>query len=137
MIIDNMADKFSDTLANALNAFFRTKGMSEAQAATRMEMKPATLNTYTTGAKDKGKERKRRRPPAELLARACLLGFEFEFQGYVIGARKEGQPASTEEKQLHLQFTRQIDLAENGAITVGLKRPPGKIELSVSLREVS
>jgi hypothetical protein len=98
-----------------------------------MAMSRATLNTYTSGAKGE-----RRRPPAELLAKACVLfGFGFEYEGYTIAARKNGEPVPVEEKQLHLQFTRQIDLAENGAITVGIKKPPGKIELSVSLKAVS
>jgi hypothetical protein len=139
MIIDSMADEFSDLFGSALEAFFQTEGIPESEAARRMVMERATLNTYTTGAKDKGKEkRERRKPPAELLVRACVeFGFQFEFQDYIIAARKKGKRVPIEETQLHLQFTRQIDLAENGAITVGLKKPPGKIELSVSLREVS
>lgn len=121
MIIGRMADDFTDLFGDALSAFLRTKGLNESDAATRMEMGRGTLNTYTSGVKGE-----RRRPPAELLAKACLLGFEFEYEGHTIVARKKGKRVSIEEKQLHLQFTRQIDLAENGAITVGVSKPPRK-----------
>jgi transcriptional regulator with XRE-family HTH domain len=139
MIIDNMADEFADLLGNALAAFLKTEGIPEAEAARRMGIGRATLNTYTIGVKEDGKdERERRRPPAELLARACVaLGFQFEFEDHIIVARKKGKQVRGAEKKLHLEFTREIDLADNGAITVGLKKPPGKIELSVSLRELS
>jgi transcriptional regulator with XRE-family HTH domain len=134
MIIDRMpVDDFADLLGDAFEAFLSTQGLNQAEAATRMGMGRATLNTYTSGVNGE-----RRRPPAEFLTKACvLLGFEFEYEGHVIVARKKGKPVAIEEKQLHLEFTRQIDLAKNGAITVGLKKPPGKIELSFSLREIS
>jgi len=133
MIIDNMpADDFTNFFGDAFEAFLKTKGMSEADVATLMHMSRGTINTYTAGVKGE-----RRRPPAEFLAKACILGFEFEYEGHIIVARKKGKRVSVEEKQLHLQFTRQIDLAQNGAITVGLKKPPGKIELSFSIKAVS
>jgi len=73
MIIDNMADEFADLFGSPLDAFFRTEGISESEAARRMKMERATLNTYTTGAKDKGKDkRERRKPPAELLVSVGL-----------------------------------------------------------------
>jgi hypothetical protein len=143
MIIDNFkfvndhrhmsADGFADLLGNALSDFLKTTEFNESRAASLMKIGRATLNTYTSGVNGE-----RRRPPAELLAKACVhLGFEFEYEGYVIAARKKGKGRVIEEsKQLHLEFKRLIDLAQNGAITVGLRKPPGKIELSVSLKEV-
>jgi transcriptional regulator with XRE-family HTH domain len=134
MIIDiDMAEEFAEFFGEAFEAFLREKRISEAEASKRMGILRGTLNTYTAGANGT-----RRRPPAELLAKACvLLGFEFEYEGYIIAARKDGHQPQTEEKQLHLQFTRQIDLEENGAITIGLKKPPGKVQLSFSLRAIS
>jgi hypothetical protein len=134
MIIDDMSsDVFADLLGSALIDFFKTTDFSESDAASRMKMGRGTLNTYTSGVNGE-----RRRPPAELLAKACVqLGFEFEYEGYVIAARKKGKArVAQESQQLHLEFKRLIDLAQNGAITVGLRKPPGKIELSVSLKEV-
>lgn len=125
--------EFADKLGNALSNFLKTRGMSEADASRELEMERATFNTYTSGVAGK-----RRRPPAELLARACLLGFEFEFEGRSIVALKDGQRTVTEDKQLHLQFTREFDLGNNGeTVAVGLRRPPGKVELTVSLKAVS
>src|ERR1700683_215148 len=121
MIIDNMADEFTDLLGDAFEGFLATQGISESDAATLMRIQRGTLNTYTNGV---GGER--RRPPAELLAKACVfLDFEFEYEGRIIAARKKGTRARPKLQQLHLQFTRQIDLAKNGAITVGLRKPPG------------
>ena len=129
-----MADEFADLFGEALEAFLKTHGMSESDAAGEMLMSRGTLNTYTSGVNGT-----RRRPPAELLAKACIvLGFEFEYEGHLIIARKKGKRAVVEDRQqLHLEFTRQIDLAQNGAITVGLRKPPGRIELSFSLKEIS
>jgi transcriptional regulator with XRE-family HTH domain len=127
------SDNFARVFGEALDAFLKTRGISESDAARRMEMGRGTLNTYTHGVGGK-----RSLPSAEIFAKACtILGFELEYGGYTIVAQKEGKRAPLEEKQLHLQFTRQIDLAENGAVTVGLKKPPGKIELSVSLKAIS
>lgn len=137
MIIDNMSkrgEEFADKFGIDLDQFLGGRGVSEADASRLMEMSRGTLNTYTRGVKGR-----RRRPTAETLARACIaLGFEFEFEGYTIVALKDGKRAQVEDKQLHLEFTRQFDLATNGGtVAVGLKRPPGRIELTVSLRDVS
>lgn len=76
MIIDGVADDFTNLLGDALAAFLRTGGINESEAATRLDMVRGTLNTYTSGVRGD-----RRRPPAELLAKACvLLGFEFEYE---------------------------------------------------------
>jgi hypothetical protein len=135
MIIDNMSDRaqdFTDRLGGALNQFLKDRGLSESEASREMQFDRGALNTYTAGVNGR-----RRRPPAELLARACLLGFEFEFEGYLIVALKDGQRIVLEDRQLHLEFTREFDLANNGDTVSGLKRPPGKVELTVSLRTVS
>ena len=121
-------------LGEALANFLKESEMSESEASKAVGMDRARLNTYTHGLANG----KRRTAPAELLAKACILGFKFEFQGHTIVALKDGQPIPAAEHQLRLEFTRQFDLGENGGtVAVGLKKPPGKIELSVSLRAVS
>ena len=136
MIIDTVADEnsFMKALGEALGNFFRENEITESEASKRMNMGRAKLNTYTHGLASG----KRRTAPAELLAKACVLGFRFEFDGHTIVALKDGQPVPLTEHQLRLEFTRQFDLGDNGGtVAIGLKKPPGKIELSVSLRAVS
>jgi hypothetical protein len=142
MIIDEMPDEtidFMELFGDALLRFLTESEMSEAEASRKCSMGRATFNTYTRGAKDKkSPTRKRRVAPAELLAKACILGFRFEYDGHTIVALKGGQPLPLTEPQLRLEFTRQFDLGENGGtVALGLKKPPGKIELSVSLKAVS
>jgi hypothetical protein len=75
MIIDTMAEddqNFTDTFGRALDEFLKLQGLSESEASKTMDMPRGTLNTYTSGVNGR-----RHRPPAELLARACLLGFKF------------------------------------------------------------
>jgi transcriptional regulator with XRE-family HTH domain len=136
MIIDIVADdplSFADAFGNAFEAFLGALGISEAEAAKSLGVERATLNTYTHGVGGK-----RRRPPAEILFNACAaLGFQFEYRGCRIVGVRHGAAIMPEEKQLHLQFTKRLDLAETGTVALGLKKPPGKVELSVSLRAVS
>jgi hypothetical protein len=66
------------------------------------------------------------------------LGLSFQFEGHTIVALKDGQLIAAEEKQLHLEFTREFDLKNNGeTVAVGLKKAPGRVELTVSLKAVS
>jgi hypothetical protein len=124
---------FSDKLGLALSNFLKINGMSEAEASGKFGIERGTLNTYTSGVKGK-----RRKIPAEVLVKACLLGFEFEFDGQLIVATKDGQRLLVEDRQLHLEFKRELDLTGNGGtVAVGLKRPPGRVELTVSLKAVS
>jgi hypothetical protein len=124
---------FSDKLGLALANFLKVNGISEAEASRRFGIERGTLNTYTSGVKGE-----RRKMPAEVLAKACLLGFELEFEGHLIVATKDGQRLRVEDKQLHLEFSRELDLTGNGGtVAVGLKRPPGRVELTVSLKAVS
>ena len=143
MIIDKMAPtngSFSDQLGSSLASFIKNKGLSEEEAAGMLGLSGrGTLNTYTHGAKGNDSETaKRRKIPAEVLARACVNGFQFEFDGYVIVATKDGEVVLTEERQLHLEFTRELDLGENsGTVALGFKKPPGRIALTVSLKAIS
>ena len=115
-------------------------GLSEETAALMLGLSGrATLNTYTHGAKgERAEKAKRRKIPAEVLARACVNGFRFEFAGHIIAATRDGEAVGTEERQLHLEFTRELDLAANGGtVALGFKKPPGRIALTVSLKAIS
>jgi len=94
MIIDGMRWMiFTDFFGDAFEAFSARKDSTKPRLPTLIGMGRATLNTYTSGV-----DGKRRRPPAELLTKACvLLGFEFEYEGHIIVARKKGKQALTEE----------------------------------------
>jgi hypothetical protein len=98
----------------------------------------AALSTYWIDDKV-GKRRKAR---VELLFRACVeLGFEFEYLGHRIAAETLAKPRGSRKpvaEQLRLDFSRQFKLTEDdGLMSVRLKRHPGRVELSVSLKAAS
>jgi len=83
-------------------------------------------------------------PRANILFKACteLRGFRFEFDGRQLNAilvKKRAE--SYAEQQMTLRLNRQFNLTdskgaitEKGAFAVKVKRPPGRIELSVLLK---
>lgn len=79
------------------------------------------------------------------LAFTKLDGFKFEHNGYRMKvetvSKTGGPPPEKSTQQMAFRFSRQFNLIDrNGAITelgdfaVKVKRPPGRIELSLSLR---
>lgn len=126
-----MPHDFARELGDALAQFLADRGLSEAEAARQMGVERGTLNTYTHD----GRNGKRPIPNAEILAKACAIGFEFEYEGCTIVGLREGKRHEAND-QLTLEFTRQLDLADD-SVTVGLRRPPGRVELSISLKAVS
>jgi len=134
---------FARAFGDALNGYLKQKGIKQNDAAKMFGLedkhgKPnkARLNTYCHDSPSG----KRPRPDAEILYLACtkLPGFYFDYKGHRIsaatlnghGARRSGEPA----EQLTLYFDRQFNLTEKaGKVKVKLKRPLGRIELSVSL----
>lgn len=129
---------FARAFGDALNRFLEHKGIRQSDAAKLFGLKngKARLNTYCHDSR-KGR---RPKPDAEILYLACakLPGFYFDYKGYRIsaatlngkGANRPEQPA----EQLTLNFDRQFNLTEQaGSVRVTVKRPPGRIELSVSL----
>ena len=134
---------FARALGNALNQFLEGKGIRQSDAARTFGLedkrgKPnkARLNSYCHDSRTG----KRPKPDAEILYLACtkLPGFYFDYKGYRISAATlNGSGPKRSEKpleQLTLHFDRQFNLTEQaGTVTVKVKRPPGRIELSVSL----
>ncbi len=132
------SEEFARAFGDALKSFLEEKGISEAEASRRMEVESARLNTYTHDS-PKGT---RRTPNAEVLFRACKdLEFVFDYKGYRVTAASLGKSKSSSPKaaeQLHFDFVRQFNLTEDdGQVSVRLKRHPGRMELSVSLRAAS
>lgn len=126
-----MADDFAYQFGRALAKFLADQGFSEAEAGRRMKVGRGTLNTYTHG----DKAGKRPMPNAEILAKACSIGFEFEYNGCTIAGLREGKRHAGND-QLALEFTRELDLTDD-CVTTGLRKPAARIALSISLRSVS
>jgi transcriptional regulator with XRE-family HTH domain len=127
-----MEESFARKFGDALAKFLQDHDISESEAARKMKIERGTLNTYTHDSR-KGK---RPLPSAEILAKACTaLEFEFEYEGFIITALRDGK-RHRQEDQLNLEFTREFDLAGD-SVAVGLRRPPGRVELSISLKAVS
>ncbi len=133
---------FARAFGDALVRFLREKGLSQSDASKRLGLgKPgkARLNTY---CHDSPKGR-RPTPDAEVLYRVCSeLGFEFDYKGFRITAEilngNHAEPVEKPAEQLPLEFSGQFDLTDQkGTVSVSLKRPLGRIELSVYLRAVS
>lgn len=147
---DFQEQDFARTFGNALRQFLEAKGIRQIDAARLLGLKDkhgkpnkARLNTYCHDSRSG----KRPKPNAEILYLACtkLLGFYFDFNGYRISAAtlngNRARPSEKPPEQLTLRFNRQFNLTdkkgsvtEEGAFTVRVKRPPGRIELSVSLK---
>lgn len=116
----------------ALLDFLDKKGISQTQMAKRLGISKSRLNTYC-------RPEKPARPEAEILYLLCVtVGFSFEYRGYKVSAETlTGKPVPQPKdaaKQMMLEFDRQFKLTnEAGAISVTVKRPSGRIELSLSL----
>jgi hypothetical protein len=111
--------------------------MQQVDVAKLLGITKARLNTYCHDSR-KGK---RRKPNGEILYLACtkLFGFYLDFGGQRISASTfTGDGTKQREKfakQLTFKFDRQFNLTgDAGAVTVKVKRPPGRIEFAVSLK---
>lgn len=140
---DDSQKDFAHAFGDALNAFLNNIGMGQSEAARLFELEDkhgkanrARLHSYCHDSSGG----RRPRPDAEILYLACtkLPGFYFDYRGYRIsaatldrdGSKRSGEPA----KQLTFHFDRQFNLTEKtGKVKVRVKRPPGRIELFVSL----
>ncbi len=132
---------FARAFGDALSKFLREKGLTQSEAAKRLELGKggkARINAYCH-------DRKGRRPTphAEVLYRVCSkLGFEFDYKGFKISAEtlngNHAGPVELPAEQIPLEFSGQFDLTDQkGTVSVSFKRPPGRVELSVNLRAVS
>jgi transcriptional regulator with XRE-family HTH domain len=132
------SEDFARAFGDALRAFLDEKGITYTDASARLGVQKQTLSTYWS---DDGKG-KRKKARAELLFRACIeFGFEFEYNGHRIAAdtlMKPRKGAAARSEQLSFDFSRQFKLTEDsGLVYVRLKRHPGEVEFSVSLKAAS
>lgn len=83
-------------------------------------------------------------PSAEVIYLVCdRLGFEFEYLGCKVTAltidrNKKGPLMTDSGGQLSFDFERQYELTDKrGSVSVIVKRPPGIVEVSISLKATS
>jgi transcriptional regulator with XRE-family HTH domain len=134
-------EDFATAFGNALSEYLQSKGLTQSEAARRLELGKsgkARLSTYCRTF-----DKKPAKPDAEILYLLCVrLGFSFEYRGYKISATTlEGVRVPSLKdaaKQLSFEFDRQFKLTnEAGAISVTIRKPSGRIELSLSLDAVA
>ena len=129
---------FARAFGDALSGFLAGNGITQSDAANRLGLDKAGKARISTYCHDSPKGT-RPRPSAEILYLACAeLGFSFEYNGYKITAAALNGRSKAAEKpaeQLSLPFYGQFDLTdERGFVSVTVKRPPGRIEVSLSLK---
>jgi hypothetical protein len=134
---------FARVFGAALVQFLEDKGMKQSDAVRQLGLEmnkgKARLNTYCRG-KSKGSWPT---PDAKILYLLCTkLGFAFEYNGYTISAATlNGNGAKPVEKpieQLQIEFVGQFNLTDQqGTASINVKRPPGRIAVTVSLKGVS
>ena len=129
---------FANRFREALGKFLTDHGDSRYRAAAAIGLSRSRLNTYFT---KNPKTNRPRIPSSEVLYLLCSeLGFVFEYNGFRISAETLAGVKVTHpsEKQLSFEFERQFYLTnDQGALSVSIKRPAGRIELSVSLNAES
>ena len=136
------SEDFARAFGNALEQFLRKKGMTQSDAAKALGLGDegkARINTYCHDSPNGT----RRKPNAEMLYLLCVnLGFGFEYKGYKISAASlNGAGKKSNEKpaeQLLIEFDGQFNLTDQtGTVSISVKRPPGRIEVALSLRGAS
>ena len=124
--------EFAKALGNALWQYIDGR-MGQARAAEILGVRRNRLNYYLHDLPNG----KRKEPASSVLYLACTKfpGFAFEHGGYRLKAVKLGEKRREKpSEQLAFSFYRQI---KTGKVNVKMKRPPGRIELSLSLGAVT
>jgi hypothetical protein len=132
---------FEDTLSE----FLQRTGMGQSELARKLGIEAGNGERRKGGARiysycHDNKEGKRVKPDAEILYLALtkLDGFKFEYNGYTITAeevkRNGTKPTAKSAEQLPFKFERQFNLTgKGGTVAVEVRRPSGRIEVSLSL----
>lgn len=128
---------FARAFGDELSRFLDTNQLSLAEAAREMGLGPegkARISAYCHDSPTG----KRPQPNAELLYLLCSrLGFSFEYHGYKVTAQAMNGHQKPPEKpieQLRITFDSQLNLTtREGEFFIDVKRPPGRIELSLVL----
>jgi hypothetical protein len=128
---DSLQD-FARAFADALWQYLEGR-MGQSEAAKLLGLNRSRLNSYFHDLPDGT----RKEPKASVLYLACTKfpRFYFDFGGYRMRAVKLGEKHREKPTgQLAFSFRRQFELADDaGNVNVRVKKPSGRIELSVSL----
>ena len=137
---DNLdSQDFARAFGSALTQFLKDKGITQTDAAKELGLGAegkARLNTYCHDS-PKGT---RPKPNAEILYLLCAkLGFSFKYRGYRVSAATLNgsglKSAEAQGEQLQIEFDGQFNLTDKkGTVSISVKRPPGRIEVALSLR---
>ena len=121
---------FARAFGDALYEFLKENGISQTDAAKRMGLEKSGKSRITSYCRP-SKNGQSRSPDAQILCLACVrLGFKFRYNEYLISA----QSFEDSQEQLEFEFSRQFNLTnKQGTVSVTVKRPPGRIDLFVSL----
>lgn len=138
--------EFARAFGDALCGWLHGRGLDQSDAARILGLGrsgEARISTYCHDSP----QGKRSQPDLEFLCLACtrLDGFEFEYRGFRISAAtlngNGAKPTQEQPEQLPMDYEGQFDLTGGrgtiGTVSVSLKRPVGRVELSVELRAVS
>ena len=127
-------NEFAQAFGEAFVRFLQNKGISQSQAARQLGLDEkkgkSRLNTYC---------KRRQMPNAEILYLLCTkLDFNFEYRGYKISAATLNgtgtSPIEMPPEQLVIQFSGQLNLTQSDQrkfLSISVKRPPGRMEVSV------
>lgn len=127
---------FAEAFGRALSAFLKSRGLKQTEAVDQLGLDRVAKGRISSYC-HRGK---RPKPNAEILYLLCTkLDFEFEYRGYKISATtlngKGAKPVQPPNEQLTFEFNRQFNLTTpGGTVSVAVKRPPDRIEVSVSLK---
>jgi hypothetical protein len=135
---------FAHAFGDSLGEFLQRTGMGQSEVARKLGFQAAEGRKWRGGARIHSylhDDRKGRRPTptADILYLALtkLDGFKFEYKGYTIKAeavKREGVKTAAAAEQMQFKFKRQFNLMRKaGIIAVEVKRPSGRIEVSLSL----
>lgn len=137
---DSKSTDFARAFGDALEAFLEGKGISHADVARKLGLGKRGVSRLGTYCHD-ATNGTRATPSAAFLYHVCSgLNFEFEYNGYRVSQSAFNGNGSKPKKtsageQLSFEFDGQFNLTEDkGAVSVSVRRPPGRIEISLSLR---
>ncbi len=140
---DSNSTHFARAFGDALEAFLQAKGISHADVARKLGLGKRGVSRLGTYCHD-APNGTRATPSAAFLYQVCSgLNFEFEYNGYrvsegALNGRSPGRKEAPAEEQLSFEFDGQFNLTEDkGAVSVSVRRPPGRIEISLSLKAIS
>jgi hypothetical protein len=130
-------EDFADAFGNALNSYVQNSGIQQNDLVDLLgldkKIGKSRISTYC-------REGRRVKPDGEMLwlALSKLPGFHFDYRGHRISAAmvngNGAKPVQKLAEQLTFEFERQFKLTDKqGTVAVKVRRPHGRIEVSISL----